>query len=63
MRRSIFVLLLVAAAIVLVPWRRLVWMGLPKPTTGMFANGKFQLSEHPPYVPGGERLAHESDHR
>jgi pimeloyl-ACP methyl ester carboxylesterase len=39
MRRSIFVLLLVAAAIVLVPWRRLVWLGLPKPTMGMFPNG------------------------
>jgi len=24
---------------------------------GMFASGKFQLSEHPPYAPGGDRLA------
>ncbi len=36
MRRLSIALLLAVGAIALLPWRRLVWLGLPKTTTGIF---------------------------
>ena len=38
MRRLTIVLLFAAGVVALLPWRRFVWIGLPKPTTGIFAN-------------------------
>jgi len=38
MRRLTITLLLAVGAIALLPWRRLVWLGLPKTTTGIFAS-------------------------
>lgn len=39
MRRLTIALLLAVGALALLPWRCLVWFGLPRPVTGIFPNG------------------------